>query len=469
MVLAYLLLVFLGRPGEVWSALALAALAIVCLSPLRLYAISFQLSFVAVAALLYFLPRWFGRGRGESPPRGRIAALVRRGWMWGKEAAAVSLVATLATAPLVAAHFQVVSLLGAAVNLAAIPLVLILALPLGEAGVLAQSLHLTPVAQVLLALGQIPLDLGYAVITWAAGLPGSAVTVSTPTWLQIGAYFLLWLLLFPRRRRWWTWAGAGVAALLLAGTVALPLVPAHRDLEITCLDTGGGLAAVAVTPAGQRLVISAPGASWPGQGGGGLSTLPGYLHWRQFQRLDEVMALGLAQGNAPELLTLARQFRAGRFWYGRRGPEGPAYYELANLLGDQDRSPRSLERGGPPAALGGVALEYVRLGEGGDMALKLSHQGRLVYVIPPVRRLDAGALAPGAGSRVAALIIPGTLARTLDACQERWHPEIVIIYGSPGKDAVAGLPGRGRCRLTREGAVSLYLSGSFVMVRQWRP
>ena len=44
-----------------------------------------------------------------------------------------------ATAPLVAAYFQVVSLLGILVNLVAIPLVLVLALPLGEAAVLAQS------------------------------------------------------------------------------------------------------------------------------------------------------------------------------------------------------------------------------------------------------------------------------------------------------------------------------------------
>ena len=57
MVLAYLLLVFLGRPGEVWSALALAALIILSLAPLRLFAISFQLSFVAVAFLIYLVPR----------------------------------------------------------------------------------------------------------------------------------------------------------------------------------------------------------------------------------------------------------------------------------------------------------------------------------------------------------------------------------------------------------------------------
>ena len=71
MVLAYLLLVFLGRPREVWSALALAALVILALSPLRLFAISFQLSFAAVAALIYLVPRLvrgMAKGEEDHPP-----------------------------------------------------------------------------------------------------------------------------------------------------------------------------------------------------------------------------------------------------------------------------------------------------------------------------------------------------------------------------------------------------------------
>ena len=56
MVLAFLLLIYLGRPREVWSALALAALIILSLTPLRLFSISFQLSFAAVAALIYLMP-----------------------------------------------------------------------------------------------------------------------------------------------------------------------------------------------------------------------------------------------------------------------------------------------------------------------------------------------------------------------------------------------------------------------------
>jgi competence protein ComEC len=470
MVLSCLLLLFLGRPREVWSALALAALVILALSPLRLYSISFQLSFTAVAALLYFLPRWFRGARERLSPQGWKEKFSARVRLWIKEAAAASLVATLATAPLVAVYFQVVSLLGAAVNLAAIPLVLLLALPLGEAAVLSQTLALTPVAQGLLALGQIPLWLGYEAIAAAARLPGSAFTVSTPTWLQIAAYFLVWFFLFPPRRQWWTWPAAGLAGVVLVGTVALPPVLAPKDLEVTCLDNGGGLAGLAVSPEGERLVFSAPGASWPGQMAVSPGVLPGYLHWRQCRRLDQVMALGLAQGNAPELLALARQFTVGQFWFGRRGPEGPAYYELMNLLGDQNRSPRSLERGRPPGNLGSVGLEFRQMGEGKGMALQLSYQGRLVLVIPPGGRLKAGELAVPPGSKVAALIIPGRSVRDLEALAAVLRPEIVAIYAAAGKDVtVPARAGGSRCLLTGEGAVSLRISALAAVARQWRP
>jgi competence protein ComEC len=314
MVLAYLLLVFLGRPREVWSALALAALVILSLSPLRLFTISFQLSFMAVAALIYLVPRWVRwaapketEGVGRSP---RLwARALFRGWEW----LAVSVVATLATAPLVAAYFHVVSLLGILVNLVAIPLVLGLALPLGEAAVLFQALGLTPVAQFFLALGQGPLWLGYQVIHLGAGLPGSAITMPVPTWGQIAAYYLLLGLLLVPRRTYLTWSGAALAAVFLSVSVAWPLVRPQPYLEVTCLDSQG-LAGVAVAPEGQRLAFAAPAPSWPGAPGGGPGVLPGYCHWRQFRRLDLVVALALSQDNAGELLALARQFEVGAFW-----------------------------------------------------------------------------------------------------------------------------------------------------------
>ncbi len=56
MILAYMVLVLLDRHRDIYSALILAALLILVASPLQLYAISFQLSFLAVWGLAFLSP-----------------------------------------------------------------------------------------------------------------------------------------------------------------------------------------------------------------------------------------------------------------------------------------------------------------------------------------------------------------------------------------------------------------------------
>lgn len=466
MVLAYLLVVFGGRPREIWSALALAALVILVLSPLRLFSISFQLSFAAVAAIVYLVPRWVKVGAAE---RGQ-PSWPARVWFRLKEWLAASAAASLATAPLVAVYFQVVSLLGIAVNVVAIPLVLVLALPLGEAAVFAQAFSLTPVPQALLALGKFPLWLGYAAITGAARLPGAAVIVPVPTWVQICLFYLTVFLIFAPRRSYFTWAGAGAAALALAVTAALPSMRPTQALEVTCLDTRGGLAGIAVAPPGQRLVFCAAEPSWPGKSGSGRGALPPYCHWRQFRHVDQVAALGLSQDNAGELLTLARQFKVGEWWYGRRGVPGPAYWELWNFLGDRGQAPRSLERGKPLASLGEAALKFPSLGQEKGTALLLTYQGRQALIIPPVRHWedrDGAGLPEG----VEVLIIPGILPDSAGTVLlDRFKPDQVVIYGNSRRATpeAGNWPARIPLQITRNGAVSVYLDAAGVTVRQRR-
>jgi len=523
-VLVGLLLLFLGRPGEVWSALALAALIILSLSPLRLFGISFQLSFVAVAALIYLSCLFPKKPQEKYFPTllSHIVAVLiylfslvpkkpREGYDFrnlltriayrrkvmtyrAKEWLVVSVVASLATAPLVAAYFQVVSLLGILVNLVAIPLVLLLALPLGEAAVFAQAFHLPPLAQGLLYLGKLPLWLGYQTIHWAAQVPGSAIVVPTPTWLEIAVYYLILILFFwplgtysngqkrvegqgeeGKRKTFWQrvclpWAGAGLAALVMVTAAALPLAAVPQALEVTCLDAYGGLRGVLVTQENQRLVLSAAAPLRWGKAGAKWGPLPGYCHWRQFRRLDLVMALNLSDGNAGELLTLAEQFRVGSYWFGSRGRQGPAYWDLANYLGDRGETPRSLDRGHPPANLGSVDLKYVKLASNAGLALEATYQGRRILLIPPGGGLTAEDLPVPAGP-LEVLVIPAELGGPdgRNIILSRLKPRRVLIYGDPNRSSAARTAWPIPCQFTRQGSVSVYLNVSEVTSRQWRP
>jgi competence protein ComEC len=466
MVLSYLLLVFLGRAREVWSALALAALVILTLSPLRLFAISFQLSFVAVTALILLVPQWAGEGLESEGPLSRYPDWLPRIIFRLKEWLFASAAASLATAPLVAFYFQVVSLLGWLVNVAAIPLVLGLALPLGEAAVLAQALHLSPVAEFFLTLGSFPLRWGYWAIEQTARLPGSALSVPTPAWYQVLLGYALICAIFLARKPMLRWGGALAAVAVLAGTVMIPRLSAPAHLEITCLDSRTGLDGVAVTPAGQRLVFSSAWEGWTGSSaGGGLGALPSYLHWRQFREVDLVLALGLNRRNAGELLTLARQFKVKGVWFRDLGDQGQVVLDLRNTLGDLGTPALSLERARPPTELGELSLAYPVLGEGRALGLLLAYEGRRVLIVPPRRLGEGEAVKLPNGPPPDVLVAPADWPNALVA---RLKPKALVTYGS-GRRGRPKSAGEGTERYaTGEGAVSVYLTAAGVKVEQWR-
>ena len=259
MVLAFLLLIFLGRPREFWSALALAALIILSLTPLRLFSISFQLSFAAVAALIYLMPRilrlgeqppplisrpaWepastpvegMGSGLGGShpghrPPGGR---LLPGGLSFGDRRQS-------------GGH----------------PLVPAVGPALGRGCGLRPGHPSNLSGPGPAFFGPIASLAGLAGHSLGAALPGSAIIVPIPTWLQIGLYYLILILVFAPRRSFWTWGGAGLAGLaLLISRWPGPWLWDPGALEVTCLDTYGDLSGMVVSPEGQRLVCHRPGA-----------------------------------------------------------------------------------------------------------------------------------------------------------------------------------------------------------------
>jgi competence protein ComEC len=96
-----------GRPASRWYALGLAAAATLALNPRVSGEPGWQLSFTAVVGLLALVPRWREGLRRVGLP-GPVA-----------DAAAVTAAATVATAPLMAFHFEQVSLASLPANLAA--------------------------------------------------------------------------------------------------------------------------------------------------------------------------------------------------------------------------------------------------------------------------------------------------------------------------------------------------------------
>jgi competence protein ComEC len=458
MVLAYLAAVLLGRAREVVSALALAALVILALNPLRLFSPSFALSFTAVAGLLTLVPRW-SAWLPQVPDEGGLGSWWPRLRRWLPEAFFASVAASVATAPLVAWFFNLLPLAGFVANLAAIPLVLGVALPLGELAALARMLGFPQAARGLLDLGQWPLWLGWQIIAGLARMPGAAVICPTPTPLQVAlAYLAVALLALPPRGRL-AWGGAALTALALLLTVVLPRT-APEGVEITVLDRPGGLAAVVNTPEGRRLLLSAGTPGFPGREELFLEVVPRYLHHRQFRRLDEVAVVPLTPANAPELLEVARQFQVGTWTLTWPREPSPAGVALLNLLGDEGQ--RVLRLGPEPRqqVWGPLTMRFLPLP--GAVALELEAHGRRVALLPPVsvENLELPAAGTAGWEAVVAPRLPSSEGRAAVKAR-RW-----VLYGGTG-DRFDPRAAPGVRFHTRQGAVTVMLTAAGVQVSQW--
>ncbi len=166
-----------GRPSSRWYAVGVAAVVTLALNPLTAADPGWQLSFAAVIGLLALAP----------PLRG---ALDRRGVPGPlAEAAALTLAATVATAPLLAGHFGQASIVSVPANLAAAAVVA----PIMWLGTLAAAVgQLAPVLAAPIALCAAPL-VGFVgwVAQVAAGMPGATVSLRLPGMLGIALGYVV--------------------------------------------------------------------------------------------------------------------------------------------------------------------------------------------------------------------------------------------------------------------------------------
>jgi competence protein ComEC len=215
MVAVVLLAILVDRRGISMRLVALAAAAILLVRPDALLGASFQLSFAAVISLIAVYEavgdvRRFGN-LGDSVP-GQIV-------LYFFAIACTTVIATVATAPFSAFHFNQLQAFGVLANVAAVPMTALWIMPWAVVAFLLMPFGLE-------GLALEPMGWGVsAVITIAetvAEWPGATILVPTlPAWAIITvAGGWLWLCLW--RHRWRYWGAVAVAAGLTGLAVIEP-------------------------------------------------------------------------------------------------------------------------------------------------------------------------------------------------------------------------------------------------------
>jgi competence protein ComEC len=334
----------LARSFSLATSIALAALVLLLRSPLVLLDVSFQLSFVSVIALGLF-------ARGLSPQRAQPGAgRARRALGWLGRFGAATLAASVATAPLVAHHFGEITPAAPLGNLALVPLVELVILPLSLGGALLGAVHPW--------LGLVPLTAaGWAarLALWLAGLfrgLAPVILVRFPTWLETAALMTagaaaLRALAPGSTRRWW--AVAASALVVALGSLAAREVGrrASDGTRITFLDVGQGDAAVVEAP-GFVAVIDG-GGTYDDTFDTGARVLEPFLRFRGIDRIDLVVLSHPHPDHLNGLFRVLSRFPVSALWTSGDDGRNPRYGELMTLArgrGVTTPVPQTLERDG---------------------------------------------------------------------------------------------------------------------------
>lgn len=331
-------LLSLDRPHV--NALALAALLLLLWEPLWLEDPGFQLSFAAMAAILWLTEPLANRLR----PLGLLATPL-----------SVSIAAQAVVVPITAWHFHGLTWVAPLASLVAVPL---------SGAIVIVGLALVPLSGVpllsdLLSLGA---HVGVALLTGtarlASELPGATLAVARPSFLWMLAYYGALACLRHGRGRVRALSVLVLGALLLA----LPFEKGEtlsepERLTLTALDVGHGDAIVLSLPEGQRVLVDGGGLPATSFDVGERVVLP-YLLDHGGRRLDAVVLTHADYDHIGGLFAIVDSMNVREVWESGASWERPAYRRLRQAARRRGVALRRL-RAGESFRWGGVLWEVL--------------------------------------------------------------------------------------------------------------
>ncbi len=189
----FLLAELLGRQKSASTALTFAAAVMVGIEPQILWDASFQLSYLAMAGLIFIFPHFQALSRkgittSTTTPIRTTASL----YAFVADSIAVTLAAILATLPVIAYHFGVVSLVALPANffsLPALPGIIITTAIVGVTGLLVPL-----AAQIIGWVAWLFLSYLIVIVQIFDALPFSSIKLDSITTWQVWCYYILLIL-----------------------------------------------------------------------------------------------------------------------------------------------------------------------------------------------------------------------------------------------------------------------------------
>jgi ComEC/Rec2-related protein len=236
-----LLAVIFDRAALTMRNLAISAIIILLWAPHEVVGPSFQMSFAATAALIAAYSAWtqHRQGRKRAPPvsHGPFVATLRAGAKYAAGLSMTSVVAGIATALYTAWHFQQVAPLGLIANLAAMPFVSVVVMPMAVLATLAMPFGLDGLPLQAMGMGIAAMN---AIALWLAERSAFDATGAIPLSAVLALTAALAILTMAGSALRWFAAPLLVAGTILLAMREMPDVLVSEDARLVALRLSDG-------------------------------------------------------------------------------------------------------------------------------------------------------------------------------------------------------------------------------------
>jgi len=365
MILAFLVAILCGKERELFNTLALAAFVILVISPTSLFNISFQLSFTAVAAILFVTPR--------------ISSLIPKLNMdknhYFKKVLLsialfiiVSLSATLGTIPLVAFYFNRISTVVLLSNLMVIPIIGFIVLPLGMATIVIAPIS-TSLAVIFIKISSFFLGVSVSIVDLLAMSPHSSFFVTTPNLIEITAYYFLLITTVKLIDVWNEGGFTKNMALKIVFTLLIIFFIADGiylhiknlnsgHLKTTFIDVGQGSSTLVEFPVGTKMLVDGGGFYSKSFDIGRYVVAP-FLWHERIKNIDIVVLTHPQSDHLNGLIYVLDNFNVREVWSNGQKADTRPYKNFIRIIEEKHITHRIVSCGTPEKRIGGVIVKIL--------------------------------------------------------------------------------------------------------------
>lgn len=374
MILFFLTALFLGRERDFLNTLAFAAFIILAVTPMSLFDVSFQLSFIAVAAILVItpvsgtlIPDWAGKGYSGVTKPISIAILF----------ILVSISAIIGTAPLIAFYFNRISTISLLSNIMVIPIMGVIVLPIGIMVTVIAPLSNT-VAAFMIKIASFFVGISLSIIDFLGSFSFASFSVTTPTIPEIVFYYLFFITGLMLIKKWKENKEGSMLSLKISLAVIILFFLADGfyvhlrnsdpdNLEITFIDVGQGSSSLIKVPGGKKILVDGGGFYGRGFDVGRYVVAPFLFHER-IKNLDVVVLTHPDQDHLGGLVYILNHFNIGEVWSNGEESDSEIYQNFKRVIEEKNIPFKIISRNTPEIKMGDVVINILNPPE------PLSHQ-----------------------------------------------------------------------------------------------